>query len=191
MCRRACGDADGPGHGDREEMARGRMPSAGQGPDGPRSAPGEAVVLLLPPHRAVHVRSGAAGCRRCPPRPGPAARRHPRRRPGRPAPGLARHRHAARHPRQPAACRPRHGQGQRPRGPPPGPPRCRAHDPRRPRGRLRLVTMETPPPGTRPLAPLPRPPQSSCPPPVTRTRRKRGRYVTAAVVRCDHGAVLA
>ena len=42
----------------------------------------------------------------------------------------------------------------------------------------RLVTMETPPPGTRPLAPLPRPPQSSRPPPVTRRRQKGGRHVT-------------
>ena len=98
-------------------------------------------------------------------RPAPAPRQaYPRRR-HRPAPGLARHRQAARHPRRPAAPRLRHGQGQRPRGPPPGPPRRRAHDPRRPRGRLRLVTMETPPPGPRPLAPLPRTAQGSRPSP--------------------------
>jgi hypothetical protein len=46
--------------------------------------------------------AGAAGRRRRPPRPGPGARRHPRRGQRRPAPGLARHRQAARHPRQPA-----------------------------------------------------------------------------------------
>ena len=73
---------------------------------------------------------------------------------------------------------PGHGRDQRPRGPPPGPPRRRAHDPRHPRGRLCLVTMKTPSPGTRPLAPLPRPPQRSCPPPVTRRRQKGGRHVT-------------
>jgi hypothetical protein len=35
------------------------------------------VAFLPPPHRAVHVRPGAAGCRRRPSRPGPAARRGP------------------------------------------------------------------------------------------------------------------
>ena len=55
--------------GRREEMAGGRMPAAGQGPDGPGPAPGPDLALLPPPHRAVHVRPGAAGRRRRPPGP--------------------------------------------------------------------------------------------------------------------------
>ena len=45
------------------------------------------------------------------------------------------------------------------RGPPPGPPGRRAHEPRRPRPRLRLVTMAATPAGPSPMAPLPRPVQ--------------------------------
>src|SRR5262249_45504020 len=77
------------------------------------------------------------------PPPGPAP---PPRQRG-PPPGAARPAPPPRPPRRPPARRMRHGQGQRPRGPPPGPPRRRAHDPSRPRSRIRLVTMETPPPG--------------------------------------------
>ncbi len=55
----------------------------------------------------------------------------------------------------PVAIRP--GQGQRPRGPSAGPPSHRAHEPRRPRPRPRLVTMMPTPPGPRPIAPPPRP----------------------------------
>jgi hypothetical protein len=40
----------------------------------------------------------------------------------------------------------------------------------------RLVTMETPPPGPRPLAPLPRAAQGSRPSPVTRRRARRTPY---------------
>jgi len=65
---------------------------------------------------------------------------------------------------QPAAWRdtgkPRPGQGQRPRGPPSPAHGHRPDEPRRPRPRLRLVTMATTPPGPRPMAPLPRPAQS-------------------------------
>jgi len=63
--------------------------------------------------------------------------------------------------RQPATGRrPRPGQGQRARGPPPAPAGHHADEPRRPRPRLRLVTMAAMPPGPRPMAPIPRPAQS-------------------------------
>jgi hypothetical protein len=76
-------------------------------------APGPDLALLLPPHRPVDVRPGAAGHRRR--RPSPARHAASRRRRHRAARGLARHRQAARHRRRPAARRrPRPGQGQRP-----------------------------------------------------------------------------
>ena len=74
----------------------GRVPPAGKRPGRPGPAPGPHLALLLPAHRAVHVRPGAAGRRRRPARPAPARRRLARRR-RRAARSLARHRQAARH----------------------------------------------------------------------------------------------
>ncbi len=63
-----------------------------QGPGRPGPAPGPAVALLPPPHRAVHVRPGPAGHRR---RPASAARHRSARRRRRAAGSLARRRQAA------------------------------------------------------------------------------------------------
>ena len=75
-------------HRRREEMAGGGVSPAGKGAARLRPAPGPAVAVLPPPHRAVPVRAGAAG--RCRRPPGSSAintsdRQHPgqRRRPAR------------------------------------------------------------------------------------------------------------
>ena len=65
----AAGVAARADQGRREAMAGRRMPAAGKGAGRPGPAPGPDLALLPPPHRAIHVRPGAAGRRRRPPGP--------------------------------------------------------------------------------------------------------------------------
>ena len=161
-CHAPAGPAGVPGRPDqgrREEMAGGGMLPAGKGAGRPGPAPGPDLALLPPPHRAVHVRPGAARHRRRPP--GPARR-------GTAAAGPA---------GQPAAWR---DTGKlpataddRPPGDEPGLVKVSVPEARRlarlatapmtraaRAARLRLVTMAPTPPGPRPMAPLPRPAHS-------------------------------
>jgi hypothetical protein len=136
-------------------MASGRMPPASQGAGRPRSAPGPALPLLPPAHRAIHVRARPARHRRRPASTRTVSTGHTRHR--RPARRLGRHRDPPRQRGRAAPRRPRPGQGQRPPSPPAPRTGHHADDRRRPPARLHLVPMAAKTSGPRPLPPLPGP----------------------------------